>query len=83
MKKMSKEELLKLVKIISNAGLDEDTGKKYSEKEIDRLVEVFEENISHPGGADLIFYPELCGLSNDVSPEEIVCVALNYKEENK
>lgn len=78
---MSKEDLLKLLKIITNAGYDEETGKKYSEKEIDRLVEIFEENIPHPGGSDLIFYPELCGLKIDASPEEIVECALNYKED--
>lgn len=83
MDKMSGEELIKLVKIISNAGFDVDTGKKYNEKEIDRLVEIFEENIPHPGGSDLIFYPDLCGLPNDASPEEIVDAALNYKEEDE
>lgn len=83
MNKMSREELLKLVRIISNAGLDEETGKKYNEKEIDRLVEIFEENIPHPGGSDLLFYPELCGLPNDVSPEKMLDVALSYKEEDE
>lgn len=77
--KLSREELVELVEIIMNAGEDEKTGKTYTEDEVDRMIEIFEENILSPQGSDLIFYPHLCGLKIDASAEEIVDAGLNYK----
>lgn len=81
--KLSREELIDLVKIIMNAGVDSRTGKEYTDSEINKMVEIFKNNISYPHGSDLIFYPHFCGLKIDASAEEIVDAGLNYKiEEN-
>lgn len=81
--KLSREELIDLVKIIINVGVDSRTGKEYTDSEVNKMVQIFESNILSPDGSDLIFYPDLCGLKIDASAEEIVDAGLNYKiEEN-
>jgi len=74
---MSREELINLVKIIMAGGEDENTGKSYTESELDKLVVLFEKRIPNKNGSDLIFYPNLCGLSGDPTAEEIVEAALH------
>lgn len=81
MNKISKTELIDLVRIIINAGEDEKTGKQYTEDEVHKMVLIFEESIPNPNGRDLIFYPEDCGLGDDPTEEEIVEMALNYSQE--
>ncbi|GLC28921.1 bacteriocin immunity protein [Clostridium omnivorum] len=65
--KLSKNELIEIVKRIINV--------EGTEEEIDEMIEVFERNVPHPAASDLIFYPE----KGEVTPEEIVEEALNYK----
>lgn len=77
--KLSREELIDLVNIIMNSGVDSKTGKEYTDSEVIRMVQIFESNITSPDGSDLIFYPDLCGLNIDASAEEIVDAGLNYK----
>lgn len=79
--KLNREELIKLVNIIMNGGEDESTGKEYSEDEIDRMIEVFEESIKSSYGSDLIFYPDSCGLSAEATAEEIVNAGLSEEYE--
>ena len=55
---------------------DKATGKVLSEAEYDGLVMTFTENINHPGGSDLIFYPELVGLPPNPTVDEIVELAI-------
>lgn len=74
---MNREELLNLVKIIMAAGEDENTGKRYTESEVDKLVVLFEKSIPNKNGSDLIFYPDLCGLPEEATAEEIVEAALH------
>lgn len=74
---MSREELINLVKIIMAGGEDENTGKSYTESELDKLIVLFEKSIPNKNGSDLIFYPNLCGLSGDPTAEEIVEAALH------
>lgn len=54
-----------------------------TEEEEDRLVRLFEENVPHPAGADLIFYPDgLFGpdqAGREPTAEEIVDRGLGYK----
>ncbi len=69
--KMSREELVDLVETIMTVR-DKKTGKLLSEEEHDKLVLEFEENINHPGGSDLIYYPELVGLPPEPTVDEIV-----------
>ncbi len=40
------------------------------------LVKKFEQNIKHPGGSDLIYYPQLVGLPLNPTVDEIVDLAM-------
>lgn len=56
-----------------------------SEEELDGLMEIFSDNVPHPDGANLFFYPENYNARKDdisqynPSVEEVVDKALNYK----
>ncbi|MFE4130591.1 bacteriocin immunity protein [Peribacillus sp. YIM B13482] len=67
-KKLSKEELVELVNKICDP--------KLSDEEVSEYIEILEENIPHPAPSDLIFWND-----EDLSPEEVVEIALAYKEE--
>lgn len=74
---MTREELIELGnKIVNGEG---------SEAEIDEMMEVFSQNVPHPDGANLFFYPENYNARKDdisnysPSVEEVVDKALNYK----
>ncbi len=74
---MTREELIELgYKIVNCEG---------SEDEIDELMELFDENVPHPDGANLFFYPENYNArKDDISQynptvEEVVDKALSYK----
>ena len=73
--KMSREELVDLVKEIMTIR-EKGTGRKLSEKEHHSKVVQFQENIDHPGGSDLIYYPDMVGLPENATAEEIVDLAL-------
>ncbi|WP_299611417.1 bacteriocin immunity protein [uncultured Aquimarina sp.] len=62
---MTRRELIELVKEIINV-------ENKTEKEIDRLLEILEQNVPDPEVSDLIYYDEL-------TPEQIVDKALSYK----
>ena len=59
---LSREELVELVETIMSVR-DKKTGKPLK-------------GISHPGGSDLIYYPELVGLSKEPTVDEIVDLAI-------
>ena len=65
-----------------NGGYEEQSNKQLSEIEMDSLVEIFTENIACLYGSDLIFYPNLCNLSDGMTAKEMVYFALNYQENN-
>lgn len=67
-KKLSKDELVELVNKICNP--------KLSDEEVSEYIEILEENVPHPAPSDLIFWND-----EDLSPEEVVEIALAYKEE--
>ncbi len=74
---MTREELIELgYKIVNCEG---------SEDEIDELMELFDENVPHPDGANLFFYPENYNArKDDISQynptvEEVVDKALSYR----
>lgn len=67
-KKLSKEELVELVNKIYNPQL--------SDEEVSEYIEVLEDNVPHPAPSDLIFWND-----EDLSPEELIEIALAYKEE--
>jgi len=64
-KKLSREELILLVKEITNV-------KGKTELQISLLIKELEQNVPHPEPSDLIYW-------EDLTPEEIVDKALNYK----
>ncbi|MGG4143918.1 bacteriocin immunity protein [Paenibacillus algorifonticola] len=66
--KLSKKELVELVELICNPEL--------SDKEIGEYIDLLEKNVPHPAPSDLIFWSE-----EDLSPEQVVEIALAYKEE--
>ena len=67
-KKLSKRELVELVNKICNP--------KLSDEEVSEYIEILEQNVPHPAPSDLIFWND-----EDLSPEEVVEIALAYKEE--
>ena len=73
--KMSREELVDLVEMIISV-TDKTSKRKLTEKEHHALVLKFKENINHPGGSDLIYYPELVGLPPEPTVDQIVDLAM-------
>ncbi|MFI8707609.1 hypothetical protein ACIGHG_11100 [Bacillus sp. NPDC077411] len=67
---MMKEELIELVTKICNFEGTQD--------EISEYIDILKENVPHPTPGDIIFWN-----FKQLSPEEIVDEALNYKEEEK
>ncbi|MEZ7794866.1 bacteriocin immunity protein [Niallia circulans] len=67
--KLSKDELVELVKKICNP--------KQSDEKVSEYIEILEENVPHPAPSDLIFWND-----EDLSPEEVVEIAFAHKEEN-
>lgn len=72
---LSREELVDLVEEIMTIR-DKNTGKILSEEEHHALVIKFKRSIKHPGGTDLIYYPELVGLPKEPTVDEIVDLAM-------
>jgi len=69
MNRMTKEEIIELVTKICNP--------KLPEEELNEYVNQFNDSgVSHPDPSDIIFWD-----FRDLTPEEIVEIALNYKEE--
>lgn len=64
--KLTREELISLVsKIVECEG---------TEEEIDEMIEIVKNNVPHPEVSDLIYWNE-----EDLTPEQIVDIALAYK----
>jgi len=72
---MTREELVDLVEAIISME-DKKTKKRLSEEEHCALVVKFKKSINHPGGSDLIYYPELVGLPSEPTVDEIVDLAI-------
>ncbi|MCM1541258.1 MAG: bacteriocin immunity protein [Blautia sp.] len=72
---LSREELVSLVESIMTMR-DKTTGKKLSGKAHHEMVMKFKQSINHPGGTDLIYEPELVGLSANPTVDEIVDLAM-------
>ncbi|ENQ3106210.1 bacteriocin immunity protein [Bacillus cereus] len=66
--KLTKAELIELAKKICEPDLPDELGSKY--------IDILEANVPHPAPSDIIFWD-----FRDLTPEEIVEIALNYKEE--
>ncbi|MDR2949363.1 MAG: bacteriocin immunity protein [Prevotella sp.] len=62
---MTRKELIQLVEEILDV-------EKYSEEQIDHMLEVLHRNVPHPAVTDLIYW-------DDLTPEEIIDKALDYK----
>ena len=70
---MDREELVGLVKYITDPPIEADEG------DVGAMIDRFVGSIPHPGGTDLIYYPENWGLPSDLSPEGVVQAALGWK----
>ena len=84
MSKLTREELVELVESIMTLR-DKKTGRQLSEREHCDLVNNFKNSIDHPGGSDLIYYPELiaefAGLNREPTVDEIVDLAIKGASE--
>ncbi|WP_342473158.1 bacteriocin immunity protein [Metasolibacillus sp. FSL H7-0170] len=67
-KKLTFKELVELINKICNP--------KLSDEEVSKYIEILEDNVPHPAPSVLIFWNE-----EDLSPEEVVEIALAYGEE--
>lgn len=65
-------ELVETIRTVRN----KKTNRVLSEKEYHALVMKFKRSIKHPGGTDLIYYPQLVGLSPEPTVEGIVDLAM-------
>lgn len=72
---MTREELAELVETIMTVR-DKKTNRVLSEEEHHALVMKFKRSIKHPGGTDLIYYPQLVGLPPEPTVDEIVDLAM-------
>ncbi|MDE7193643.1 MAG: bacteriocin immunity protein [Oscillospiraceae bacterium] len=79
MSKLTREELVELVESIMTVR-DKKTGRQLSEQEHCDLINKFRQSIDHPGGSDLIYYPQLiaefAGLNREPTVDEIVDLAI-------
>jgi hypothetical protein len=72
--KLSKDRSIGLVTDLMNAN--------GTENEIDSWLNDFTQSVPHPNASDLIFYPERSREiegDREITPEEIVNIALDYK----
>lgn len=67
---LSKEELVDLVKKLCNP--------KLSDEKISEFINLLEMNVPHPAPSDLIFWND-----EELTPEEVVEIALGYKSESE
>lgn len=79
--KISREELIDLTETIM-ARYNKTTKRMLTDEEFDKLLMKFKNSINHSRGTDLIFYPELVGLSDNPSVYEIVDLAMKGIPEN-
>ena len=77
---MTREDLIRIVNVFKNDGIDVETGRKLRENEFYDLLDNFDENVEHPAGSEIIFGPEDYGLPADATAEEIVDFAMEKKE---
>jgi hypothetical protein len=66
-RKLTRDELVEVARKLMTADVSSDA-------EVNRLAGVFNRNVPHPGGTDLIFYPEI----EFETPEQVVDYALAY-----
>ena len=66
-RKLTREELIEVARKLMTADVS-------SDDEVNRLAGLFNRNVPHPGGTDLIFYPEI----EFETPEQVVEYALAY-----
>ncbi|MEV0016958.1 bacteriocin immunity protein [Streptomyces tendae] len=68
---LTREQLIEMVRSL----MELEVG---SEEDEDRVVEALQRNVPHPRMLNLIYHPELEGLTDEASAEEIVDAALTY-----
>lgn len=78
---MIKDEMIEIVTIFKNDGIDKRTGKMITERNMYDIMDRFDHMVGMEGASEIIFGPEDFGLDKDASPEEIVDFALSGKME--
>jgi hypothetical protein len=48
----------------------------HTEHQRDLLLGIFDANCQHPGGSDVIYWPNLAGFHRDLAPDEVLKVAM-------
>ncbi len=66
--KLSRDQMKNLIDVL----LEVD----YTEREGDLLIGVFCDYCKHPGGSDVIYWPNLAGFDRELEPAEILKVAM-------
>ncbi len=69
--KLSRDDLIELANKIRDPQNDDD--------DIERWMDLFQQNVPHPEASDLIFWSQNHGLGSNPTTEEIVDKALSYK----
>ena len=69
---MTKDEVLRIVNIFKNNGVDSVTGKKISERAVWELLESIDKLMGYDEASEVIFAPEDFGLNKKATVEEIV-----------
>ncbi len=64
--------MVEIVRRLSEGGYE-------TEEEDDHYLQLFENNVPHPGASDLIFWPEREFGAHEPTAEEIVDRALSYR----
>ena len=73
---MLRDDLIRIVRIFQNDGIDETTNKMITNDQMCDFMEFFDDNVNHEAGTELIFDSERYGLAKDATAEEIVDFAL-------
>ena len=80
---MLRDELIRIVKIFQNDGIDGATGKKVSGNQVADFMDFFDDNVNHEAGVEIVFEPETYGLPKDATAEQIVDFALQGELDNE
>lgn len=68
---LTNEELIRIIEIFRNEGIDRLTGKELTEKETYIFLNLIDETVGRMNSTDVIFAPKSFGLTDNATAEEI------------
>lgn len=68
---LTREEVIRIIDIFKNDGIDKRTGKKVSEKAVYDFIDSIDELVGQNDASEVIFAPEEYGLKKEATSEEI------------